>query len=128
MPLNQAQTFQLMAHKDLRAIKQMTGEGFDIETFGFHAQQAVEKSLKAWIRQLGEIPPFTHNLAILVTRLEELSQDMSAWQELVELNTFAVQFRYAEVDDEGPDIDRHDVIRQVEQLLTTIDQLVGYSE
>jgi len=128
MPLNQAQAFQLMAHKDLRTIQQMAGESFDIEIFGFHAQQAVEKSMKAWIRELGGIPPITHNIAILIARIEELGQDMSAWQNFVELNTFAVQLRYQEVDDSGPNIDRQDVICQVELLLSTVDQIVGYSE
>ena len=117
-----------MAHKDFRAILQMTDEGFDIEIFGFHAQQTVEKCLKAWIRQSGGIPPLTHNLSILFARLEELGQDTGIWQDLVELNSFAVQLRYQEIDDEAPDLNRQEVIEQIERLLTSIDKLVGYSE
>lgn len=43
-----------MAFKDLRALKNMTNEDqFDTEIFGFHAQQTVEKSLKAYLSFLG---------------------------------------------------------------------------
>lgn len=128
MQLNQAQAFQVMAHKDYRALENMTGDEFDIEIFGFHAQQAVEKSLKAWIRQLGGIPPLTHNISILLTMLDEFGHDVSIWHDFVELNTFAVQFRYEEIDDESAMLDRPEVIRQVGQLLAMVDQLVGYSE
>jgi len=32
------------------------------EIFGFHAQQAAEKSLKSWLAFLGEVYPPTHDL------------------------------------------------------------------
>jgi HEPN domain-containing protein len=39
-----------MAYKDSTALSNMLNEeSFSDEVFGFHAQQAIEKALKAWI-------------------------------------------------------------------------------
>ncbi len=47
--IDQAELLLLMALKDMKAMDLMiTPESIDDEIFGFHAQQAVEKSLKAW--------------------------------------------------------------------------------
>jgi HEPN domain-containing protein len=35
----------------------------------FHAQQAVEKSLKALLLYYGDTPPYTHNISVLLIRL-----------------------------------------------------------
>jgi hypothetical protein len=41
------------AQKDLKAIRNMTDSNLFVdEVFGFHARQAVEKTLKAWIALL----------------------------------------------------------------------------
>lgn len=46
---------QTMASKDLAALRGMIDASlFADEIFGFHAQQAVEKSLKAWITVAGD--------------------------------------------------------------------------
>jgi HEPN domain-containing protein len=48
------------AHRGLKALKGMfDSEIFDDAIFGFHAQQTVEKSLKAWIVAAGTEPPLT---------------------------------------------------------------------
>jgi HEPN domain-containing protein len=48
--IDQAEKLLLMASKDMKAMElMMSPEAIDDEIFGFHAQQAVEKSLKAWI-------------------------------------------------------------------------------
>ena len=41
-------------------------EAFDDEIFGFHAQQAVEKALKAWLTEVGVTYPLTHDLSLLL--------------------------------------------------------------
>jgi HEPN domain-containing protein len=46
------------AQADLRAIEHMPDAyAFDEQVFGFHAQQACEKALKAWLMHLGCKPP-----------------------------------------------------------------------
>jgi HEPN domain-containing protein len=50
-----------MAEKDLRALGGMTDdEIFADSIFSFHAQQAVEKALKAWCSLRGVRYPRTH--------------------------------------------------------------------
>lgn len=47
--IDQAETYLLMAGKDHRALVALQDpHGVDVEIFGFHVQQAVEKGLKAW--------------------------------------------------------------------------------
>ena len=51
------------SRRDLRALRGMGDvEAFSDEIFGFHAQQAVEKALKAWLAFLGQRFPKTHDL------------------------------------------------------------------
>ncbi|MCL6494708.1 MAG: HEPN domain-containing protein [Ignavibacterium sp.] len=43
-----------LAEKDFKALMNMTDESlFDIEIFGFHAHQTVEKLLKSWLNAIG---------------------------------------------------------------------------
>ena len=52
--IDQAHQMLVMASKDIKAMKSLLSpESADDEIFGFHAQQAVEKSLKAWIAVVG---------------------------------------------------------------------------
>ena len=61
--LEQAVELLKLAERDFRALKGMTDpEVFAEEIFGFVAQQAVEKSFKAWLALLGATYPFTHDL------------------------------------------------------------------
>ena len=65
--LEQARAMLRMAYKDFNALIGMQENPlFADEIFGFHVQQAVEKSLKAWLCTCGEgIYPITHELARL---------------------------------------------------------------
>jgi HEPN domain-containing protein len=52
--------------------------------FEFHAQQAIEKLLKALIAAHGEVFPFTHDLQLLIDQLERLgevlvSRNLASW-------------------------------------------------
>jgi len=48
--LEHANSLLRMAHKDFNALLGMLGNDlFADEIFGFHVQQAVEKTLKAWL-------------------------------------------------------------------------------
>ena len=59
------------AERDLAALRGMMDEQvFADEVAGFHAQQAAEKLLKAWLALLGEQYPVTHNLAQLLDALQ----------------------------------------------------------
>lgn len=56
--LKEAAHLLRMARKDVQAMHALASpETADIETFGFHAQQAVEKILKAWLALQGVLYP-----------------------------------------------------------------------
>ena len=46
------------------------------EIFGFHAQQAIEKLLRALITAHGERHPFTHNIEKLIDQLVALGESL----------------------------------------------------
>ena len=97
--LKQARVLLMSAERDISALRGMADAAvFADEIFGFHAQQAAEKLLKAWLALLGETYPTTHDLARLLTMLRESGVEATRFNELVEYTPFAVQFRYASGD------------------------------
>jgi HEPN domain-containing protein len=61
----------------------------------FHAQQAVEKYLKAWLQESGRLIPRIHNLVDLVSLCIEVDPTFSILeQELRGLDSYAVRTRY----------------------------------
>lgn len=84
-----------MAQKDFRAARILAESGDDDpEIIGFHLQQSAEKALKAWLLCVDGEPERTHDLSFLLSRLEQHGMDVRKFESLVELNPFAVQFRY----------------------------------
>lgn len=75
---------------------------------GFHAQQAIEKALKAVLARQGVEYPRTHNLAMLLELLRRQNLDMPPDTDgLGRLTPFGVALRYDEVPDESePALDR----------------------
>lgn len=126
--IKQARAMLRMAHKDFAALVGMAHdvEVFADEIFGFHAQQAVEKGLKAWICLHGIEYPFTHHLVRLLTILVNCGEDMEVFWALEQYSVFSVQARYEEGDvalDEP--LHRDAVIAEVHTLLDKVDALVG---
>jgi HEPN domain-containing protein len=97
---------------------------FADEVFGFHAHQAVEKTLKAWIALLGEGYPFVHDLDLLLNRVEKLGCDVNALRSLVELNAFAVQFRYEAFESPDEPLDRPSIISAADGLFYKVSLLL----
>jgi len=120
-----ARTLLTSAQKDLKAIKNMTDPGlFEDEVFGFHAQQAVEKSLKAWIALLGGEYPFVHDLDALLNTLEKLGANVGTLRDLVELNAFAVQFRYEAFESPDEPLDRRSITAEADALVQKVSALL----
>lgn len=86
------------------------------ETLGFHAQQAVEKLIKAVLVRNGVAYDRTHNIAYLLTLLDGAGVDGPtdvSQEDLIALSPWAVQFRY---DDEAHAVlDRPAARRAVEK-------------
>ena len=114
-----------MARKDLQALRVLADpKTASIETFGFHAQQAVEKGLKAALAAKGILYPRIHDL----DRLLDLSQENGvAWppefDSLGILTDFGVAFRYEAYEEPTEPFDRAQIIEQVERLLDHVTQL-----
>ena len=78
----------------------LAGAKISNEVFGFHAQQAVEKLLKARLVSLGVDYPKAHNLLTLVELLAANGDPLpDALAELFYLTPFATTFRYEEADE-----------------------------
>ncbi|MBF0426292.1 MAG: HEPN domain-containing protein [Magnetococcales bacterium] len=124
--IDHARDLLKLARADLKALAGMRDpETFTDAIFGFHAQQAIEKGLKAWLATLGAAYPKTHDLRLLLTLLEERNQDVEGLWDLLEFNPYAVQLRYDWTPEEAP-LDRQGVVEQVTALLVKVaDKIEG---
>ncbi|MBF0194361.1 MAG: HEPN domain-containing protein [Magnetococcales bacterium] len=87
--------------------------------FGFHAQQAIEKSLKAWLTSLKVAYPNTHDLHLLLVLLAENKQDLESMWDILEFTPFAVQLRYDWNPDEE-NLDRDLTTKRVNAILNLV--------
>lgn len=115
-----------LAGHDLRALRGMDDSAvFADQIFGFHAQQAIEKTLKAWIASLGIEYPLVHNIARLLAILEENGCEVGAFWDLTEFTAYAVAFRYElEHSDDAP-LDRIRTRDRVAELHEHVAGLLG---
>ncbi len=74
--IDQARLLLSKAREDLELIVSSQEIKIADSIFGFHAQQAVEKALKAWIAFQGREYPLTHNLARLMNLLQDQTQEV----------------------------------------------------
>jgi HEPN domain-containing protein len=97
--------------------------------YGFHAQQAVEKALKAWLALRGERYPLTHDLPRLFSLLRQSGADIAAFQDLDRFTPYAVQARYeaGDPDDEAP-LERPAIVAEITALLTHVERLLAASD
>jgi len=124
-----------MAQGDLNALRGMINAAdqsgvsfFSDEIFGFHAQQAAEKCLKAWIASLGIRYPRTHDLMALIGELLTAGEDTSDLDNLVDLNPFAVEYRYESLDSEDEELDRSAYLDEIQALFDRVLGKIGAVE
>jgi HEPN domain-containing protein len=130
--LEHARSLLQAAEGDLNALRGMSLASqsasvsyFSDSIFGFHAQQAVEKCLKAWIAYLGERYPYTHDLMALLEVLGRIGVDTSDLEALIELNPFAVQYRYETLGAEDEVLDRLKTLSEVQGLYERVRSHLG---
>ena len=122
----QAQAFIRVAQRDMTALAGMRDrEVFADAIFGFHAQQVIEKCLKAWLCALGQIYPYTHDLNRLLVMLQGLGVDVDSYGWADEFTVYAQQARYEDgyLDADAP-LDRPLILAQVENLPRTANSVV----
>lgn len=98
-----------------------------LEVFGFHAQQAAEKLLKAILSHAGIVYPRTHQLAELLDLAADHGLKLPAeFEELRHLTPFAVEFRYDVLSGEEEDgLDKTAVRGQIAAFRTWAEQYVS---
>lgn len=86
---------ELLLQKSAQDEAMLRLEGVPDLIFGFHAQQAVEKLLKALFSERGLRYPRTHDLQLLHENLVAAGETLPAVPiPLTELNEYAVEYRY----------------------------------
>lgn len=94
------------------------------DLIGFHAQQALEKLLKAALAHAGVAPPRIHDLGELIARLGDAGRTPpTSASEARALVPWAVEFRYDDVLDEQ--LDRTAACETVRQVRAWVDGLLN---
>ncbi len=116
-----ARALLAMARKDLRALAGMENpETFADEIVGFHAQQAIEKALKAWLAALGKEYPLTHEIDRLLALLDDEGCDVTPFRTLDRYTSFAVAFRYEALGGEASGLDRAEAVRDARAVFERV--------
>lgn len=93
---------------------------------GFHAQQAVEKALKAVLSHAGMVHRRTHDIAELLDLLADAGLPAPPHADLLdELNPYAVEMRYGLVQPAG--LDRLATLDRLNAVPAWAGQLIGAS-
>ena len=108
--LKQARVLLEAAEFDVAALRGMGDAAvFADSIFGFHVQQAAEKSFKAWLALLGAAYPLITISGACVLAAEE--PEATRFDALIEYSPYAVQLRYAGSVPDVPPLDR-DIARR----------------
>ena len=124
--LDAVKTLLHKAAQDEAALRELLPKPeFDTDTLGFHAQQAVEKLLKAWLCFLGVDYPKTHSLTALISLLAENGKALpDGLADMGRLTPFAAVFRYDDMP-LGARIDRGALLILVQDTRTFITAQIG---
>jgi HEPN domain-containing protein len=105
------------ADEDATAVREFAGNTRVADSvIGFHAQQAIEKWLKAVIAANGGTFERTHDLDRLIENAQSLGHELPFdADEVIALTQYAVPFRYDDLLDSQP-LDRDKTIAVVDRL------------
>lgn len=96
------------------------------EIVGFHAQQAIEKSLEAALTRLGIEYRYTHDLSVLHAQAEDAGiHPPGSLDDVEQFTDFAVQFRYALF--QAQDLDRTASVTLADQFIAWAHQVIELS-
>ena len=95
----------MIAKRDEQAFRKLAADpSLHDSLAGFHAQQAVEKALKAVLAHAGIVFRRTHDIAELLDLLEDTGLGPPPHADILdELNPYAVEMRYGLIDPSGLD-------------------------
>ncbi len=114
------------AKSDLKALKHMLDpDAFDDRVFGFHAQQAIEKALNAWLNVVRQSHPFTHDLSFLLNALKETGANVEPYWDFLDLSEYGVRFRYETLPQGEEPLERCQLLRDVGALIGRVEGLLS---
>ncbi|MCX5926693.1 MAG: HEPN domain-containing protein [Cyanobium sp. LacPavin_0920_WC12_MAG_63_22] len=113
-----------IARRDLRMARCLLDPEVEEASWGWAAQQCLEKTLKAWLHHLGSTPPSTHDISRLLLLLQEAGVEVKDLLPLQAFTSFAVQYRY---DDEPEELslDRTAWCERAQALIEQVEGLLG---
>jgi len=113
-----------IARRDLKMARRLLDPDVEEASWGWAAQQCLEKTLKAWLYITGVNPPITHDIARLLLLLQQSGVDITDLLPLRAFTTFAVQYRYDDQPEELS-LDRSAWCNRAEALIDQVQQLNG---
>ena len=121
MARSEAQAMLRVARRDLRAARLLAVDEADEASWGFQVQQAIEKTLKAWILSCDCKAPLhpRHRRAAGPGEQALIHPHLQFSQ----FTLFAVQLRYDD-EPEPLDLDRQHWLAEVQALLDEVDQSI----
>ena len=122
--LNHSEVFLKKALEDEILLKKLIND-FDVSDtiWGFHAQQAIEKLLKALLIKNKTDFPRTHDLTVLFELLNGAGVELPfSINDLDILTPYAVLLRYE--DFEGENIDRETVFKFIQKVRQWAEKLI----
>ncbi|MDQ6995094.1 MAG: HEPN domain-containing protein [Mariprofundaceae bacterium] len=87
-----------------------------VDTILFHAQQAVEKALKAYLISKKTHFSNTHDLRYLQQLAKQHDGSFDQLDEIASMNAYAVEIRYPESIEWLNEVDVNDVVRQADHV------------
>jgi HEPN domain-containing protein len=107
------------ARSDLALARQRPKRGVLFDTLCYHAQQAVEKSLKAVLLARGVPFPYTHDLARLITLVRTARADWPAELDAAaSLTEYAVSSRYPSISGDVTAKQRREAVRLARAVMS----------
>lgn len=118
------------AERDLATASRMSAEGAEFaDVVCFHAEQCAEKALKGLILGLGDVPPRTHDLMVLlrtISRIERKTHDLERF--CLVLTDYAVAPRYPGWEDVVGEVNLDDVLEAAMGVLDRVLARLGLTE
>jgi len=107
------------AEKDIESARHLLGLGSHLADVAcFHAQQAVEKLLKAFLVSRGAEITKTHNIARLIERCREIDPEFERLYDMEadRLTEYAVEARYPEFEEEPSAEEAEEAVKIAEKV------------
>ena len=113
------------ARSDLEVARGPMRAAMLAETLCFHAEQAVEKALKAVLLRHGIEFPYTHNLKALVALLPSEIEAPAALMAATDLSDYAVTSRYPGEYEPVTDEEHREAVRLAEAAVSWAEQVLA---